>query len=126
MNVPAELLAKVAQFIELVGALNTKQAGDRSAIRERVPAVVDRLIKAGMIEETARDQAIAQFSDSHLSVLENLGKAAEVHAEAPPSMGAPHVSKQAAAMSSDPYARHTSPADEAFLSNMGLSGAMAG
>ena len=124
MNVPAELLAKVAQFIELVGTLNTKQASDRSAVRERAPNVVDRLIKAGMIEETARDQAISQFSSSHLSVLENLGKAAEVQAEAPPSMGSPHVNKQASALSGDPYARHTSPADDRFLANMGLAGAM--
>lgn len=113
MELPAEAVAGMVDYMESSQKLLQKIASEREAVRNNVPEVVDQLIKAGLLDSAARDTAIQTLGDSHIKALESLKVAAETRSAAPPLLGS-SVSEKSAAAPADPYNRFTSEADRNF------------
>jgi hypothetical protein len=119
MEISPETASGLVDYMEGTQQLLQKVAAERDAARQSAPEVVDALIKAGMLEESARGTAIELLGNDHLKALESLKTAAAIQPpEAPPSMGAGSpegLGKSASDQgSSDPYRRFNSEADRQF------------
>lgn len=92
MEVSADFLEKVANYVEATMPKIAKQAELDQKVTEAAPDVVDTLIKRGFIDASKRELALKAVHDP-LKVLESLRKTANAAAMdrskdiAPPSMG---------------------------------------
>jgi polyhydroxyalkanoate synthesis regulator phasin len=76
MEVPAEFLQDVVAYVEKTNGILEKAASTEAEVANRAPAVVDALIKAGMLDADKRETAIDNVRDP-LKTLESLRKTAE-------------------------------------------------
>jgi hypothetical protein len=88
MEVDPKVLEGMVDFVEAAVGYAQKQAELEKAAAERAPAVVEALVKAGMVQEERRKAAEAAAQDP-LKVLDSLKKTAEAaqrlkHEGAPP------------------------------------------
>lgn len=80
MEVSAEFLQGVVSYVEKTEALIEKAASVEYEVASRAPAVVDTLIKAGMLDAENRSVAIENVRDP-LKVQESLRKVAALMAK---------------------------------------------
>lgn len=120
MEVPTEVLQDVVAFVEKTNEVLEKAASQEAQMAQMAPAVVDELVKAGLLDEAQRDKAIITVQDP-LKAMESLRKTAAAMAKqpAPASMGRGEEIKTASAQarSNEPY---QSEADRIFLQRFGL------
>jgi hypothetical protein len=76
VQVNEDFLNGVVNYVEATGEMLSKQAELEEKIAQFGPAVVDKLIKLGFLDENGREDAINATKD-HLKVLESLEKTAE-------------------------------------------------
>lgn len=110
-----ELMKNMVDYIEKTSGLLNDVAMQKQAAAQRVPEVVDVLIKRGFLERKDRERAINALQDP-LKALESLKKTAESTFTPPPALGAPVVEKKASGRASN-----VSEADRAFMSQIGLA-----
>lgn len=86
-----EVLSGVLDYVEVVTPLLQKQAAAETEVAQRSPAVVDQLIKAGLLKENERTAALEAIKNP-LNVLDSLQKTAALFGDkenkaAPPTLG---------------------------------------
>ena len=119
MEVRAEAMQDMVDYIEETQPTIKKLAETEDAVRSMAPRVVDTLIEKGALDASQRDRAIVSIQDP-VRALESLEKLANAFGArkavetAPPSLGTPeHTTEKAAG-------EYTSDADDAFLRKIGL------
>lgn len=120
MNIPAETLQHMVDYVEQTSGLMGKQAEVAQQLAGKAPAVVDKLIKAGFLKENQRAAAEVAAQDP-LKLLESLDRFAsmsEKTAAEPDSMGAADKAAKPALTAADRPEHGT--ADRKFLEDFGL------
>ena len=118
VQIDSALLQNMVNFIGSAGKRFDKAAKDHEQVKAAAPAVVDALVKQGLLAEERKTAAVDALTDSHLRVLSTLEKtASHVKKEAPPTtMGeAADSLDKSAADDSD-----RGEADRKFLAAMGF------
>jgi hypothetical protein len=111
--VPAKVLDDIVNFIKIsselcdeASTIKSAEAAQKSAVAAKLPDVVDKLIKAGILANEQRAQALSKFHEP-TKVLESLSKVAEAWrpavkaAEKVESMGKPHEEVKVASASAE-------------------------
>lgn len=126
-EVPAEVLQDMAAYVEKTDAILEKAASIDTEVANRAPAVVDALIKAGMLEEAKRQIAIDNIRDP-LKTLESLRKSAEfvrtkaaAAPEKPVTMGSGANDMNKSAGSSEAGRGAMKESDQVFMRGFGFT-----
>lgn len=90
MEVTPEFLQGVVAYVEKTNEFLEKAAGIDAEVAKRAPAVVDTLIKAGMLDADKRDIAITNVLDP-LKTIESLRKTAEFIQKTPTAVKPPEM-----------------------------------
>ena len=119
VQIDSTLLQNMVNYIGEAGKRFDKVAKDREQVKAAAPAVVDALVKQGLLAEEKKAVAVDALADSHLRVLTTLEKTASYvkKKEATPTpMG--EATDSLDKESSDSSGRDE--ADRKFLSAMGF------
>lgn len=121
MNISAETLQNMVDYVEQTSGLISKQAEVSQQLAGKAPAVVDKLIKSGFLKENQRATAEVAAQDP-LKLLESLSRLASTNekaaGESPESLGSADASPQDKKASAELPTRGT--ADRKFLEAFGL------
>ena len=109
IQVPVSLLQNFVGYVEKSGALLERAGQDRQQAKQAAPAVVDQLVKQGLLDESQRTVAQTSLGSNHVKVLEALRKTASL--AQPKSMGSAVEPKTETAKEA---------ADHRFLQAIGL------
>jgi hypothetical protein len=124
MEVPAELLEAMVAYVAGTQPQIVKAAEARKETEKRAGAVVDKLIKAGMVRSDKREAAVQASITDPLAVLSALEKAAEVVIEMKGKAAAPTMGKSAGPVKqagSDRPEKPMSESDRVFLERLNLA-----
>lgn len=90
MDVPTPVLLELVEQFEKTSAFNKRAMDEQKKIDERVPQVVDALVKSGFVDAANRDSAIKTMQADPMKSLECLEKLASlmpVTSKSPDSLG---------------------------------------
>lgn len=124
MEVPVSLLQDMVAYVEKSNEILEKAASQETEVSQRAPAVVDSLIKAGLLNADQRNSALQRIQDP-LKALESLRKTAEVlvsrvEAQNPGSLGLGESVKSASTSVSSTNVGKKKESDIAFEKAFGL------
>ena len=120
VQVPAALLQGMVSFIEKAGSELQQAEAEREQVKEAAPAVVDTLIKQGLLDEGSRSAATEKLAESHASTIESLRRTASHVTVQSMGESAPAGGMGKAASAGVPDASPVDAADRNFLTAVGF------
>ena len=128
VQVPAEFLQDVLQFVKLSQEILGAEAAEKSAAATEVEGAVDALISADLLKAASRDNAVALFSTNHAKALQGLKKAAQQFGQRNVgTLGAPsdddHHAVKAASAAAYANPLNQGDAGQGFLNSFGIGAA---
>lgn len=76
VTVPVSLLQGFVTFVEKSGKLIERAGQEQAQAKEAAPAVVDTLVKQGLLDESQKEAATDALGSSHAKALESLRRTA--------------------------------------------------